>query len=64
MDDELPFPFDTPDGEAPSARGILQCLQMLAQEASALRLGATLEALNAAIATCAAESGPDKTTLH
>ena len=64
MDDELSFPFDTPDGATPSARGILQCLHMLAQEASTLRLGATLEALNAAIAACAAESGPGATTLH
>lgn len=40
----------------PAAEGILRCLQMLADEAVALRLAHTLEALHHAIAACAVEA--------
>ncbi len=55
MPDETYVP---PDDTAPSAAGILHCLRMLAEEAAALRLNATLAALRAAIAACAAEAPP------
>lgn len=58
----------------PTPRGIVQCLRMLAQEAATLRMARTLEALQSAIATCAAEGDgtaepaalivPPGTTLH
>ena len=60
MDDDSGFPDpldpDTPDSDAdPTARGIMQCLRMLAEEATALGMPRTLDALQAAIAACAAE---------
>jgi hypothetical protein len=48
--DEAPAEVDT------TARGIIQCLRMLAEEAGALRLPETLVALQAALETCRAES--------
>ena len=44
------------DETRPAAEGILRCLQMLAEEAAALRLPATLEALHHAMAACAVEA--------
>jgi hypothetical protein len=40
---------------APSGRGIVQCLRMLADEAAALGLGDTLAALRTAIMVCVGE---------
>ena len=40
----------------PAARGIVQCLKMLAEEAESLKLQGTWSALNKAMKTCAAES--------
>jgi len=59
MSDQPLFPPDAGDGEFPSARGLLDCLRMLTDEALALRLTGTAKALRAAIAVCAAESEPD-----
>ena len=39
-----------------NAAGIMQCLQMLAEEAASLRLSRTLAALREAIDVCAAEN--------
>ncbi len=47
--------FET-DSE-PTARGIIQCLRMLAEESSLLRLPRTLAALHAAISACSDEGG-------
>ena len=70
---------DEPADECgPAADGILRCLQMLADEAAALRLPHTLEALQNAMAACAVEAAeiaeasrglagterPAATTLH
>jgi hypothetical protein len=58
MDDDSGFPDfpDAPDTDAdPTARGIVQCLRMLADEAAALGMARTLDALQAAIRVCAAE---------
>jgi hypothetical protein len=60
MDDDPGFPdsHDIPELEAdadPTARGIVQCLRMLAEEAAVLRMERTLEALRMAIKVCAAE---------
>lgn len=41
----------------PSATGILECLRMLADEASELQLDDTLRALHQAIAICELERG-------
>ncbi len=61
MDDESSFP-DFPDAiEAdsdPTARGIVQCLRMLADEANALGMPRTLNALQMAITVCSAEGDP------
>ena len=56
MSDQPQFPSDLGDAPYPSARGILDCLRMLADEATALRLAGTADALRAAIAVCVAES--------
>jgi len=40
---------------APSGRGIVQCLRMLADEAATLGMGRTLDALNTAIKVCGEE---------
>jgi hypothetical protein len=40
----------------PAASGILHCLKMLAEEATALHLPRTLDALQRAMAACAAEA--------
>jgi hypothetical protein len=56
MSNEPLSPSGTDDSEHPSARGILLCLRQLAEEAAALRLGSTTDALYTAIAVCAAES--------
>jgi len=65
MDDDTGFP-DVPDASDtdsdPTARGIMQCLRMLAEEAAALGMPRTLDALQAAIAACAAE-GDDADNL-
>lgn len=54
MDDSIrPQPNDDDDA---AARGIVQCLRMLAEEAASLRLARTRAALQAAIDVCAAES--------
>jgi hypothetical protein len=37
---------------APTADGIVQCLQMLAEEAAGLRLARTLAAIRAALQVC------------
>lgn len=58
MSEKPLLPFDEAERAQPSAEGILECLRMLAQEASALRLADTVEALRTAIAVCAAESEP------
>jgi hypothetical protein len=60
MDDDTSFPdfLDGPDTEAdadPTARGIVQCLRMLAEEAASLGMVRTLDALQTAIKVCAAE---------
>jgi len=59
MSDKPLFPPDAADGEVPSARGLLDCLRMLTDEAVAMRLTDTADALRAAIAVCAAESESD-----
>jgi len=41
---------------APAARGVLQCLHMLAEEAGSLNLPATRTALKRAMQVCASES--------
>ena len=56
MSDQPTFPSDLDDAPYPSARGILDCLRMLTDEATALRLADTVDALRAAIAVCAAET--------
>jgi hypothetical protein len=48
---------DSPRHDDTTATGILQCLRMLAEEATALGLQRTLTALKAALDTCVAESG-------
>jgi hypothetical protein len=48
----------------PSARGIVQCLRMLADEAALLSLPGTRRALKRAMATCAAESHELGEPLH
>jgi hypothetical protein len=58
MDDDICFPdlVESIDAESdPTARGIVQCLRMLAEEASSLRLRRTLAALQAAMRICADE---------
>jgi hypothetical protein len=40
----------------PSARAIVQCLRMLADEAASMRMPATQQALTRAMEACAAES--------
>ncbi len=58
MDDDSGFPdfLDSPDADSdPTARGIVQCLRMLADEAAALGMARTLDALQAAISVCAVE---------
>jgi hypothetical protein len=63
MDDDSGFPelpdasdCDAPDNDAdPTARGIMQCLRMLAEEAATLGMPRTLDALQAAMAACAGE---------
>jgi hypothetical protein len=58
MDDDsfLPDFLDTPDADSdPTARGIVQCLRMLADEAAALGMARTLDALQAAMTVCAVE---------
>jgi hypothetical protein len=52
MAEDDPF---APECEA-DAGGIMQCLQMLAEEAASLRLSRTLAALREAIDVCAAEN--------
>ena len=52
MTEDDPF---TSDCEA-NARGIMQCLRMLAEEAALLHLSRTLAALREAIDVCAAEN--------
>ena len=47
---------ESADECGPAAEGILRCLQMLADEATALRLPHTLEALHRAMAACAVEA--------
>ena len=56
-EDLRPMNYDpafAPDDEG-TATGILLCLRMLAEEATALRLESTLAALNQAIRVCEAE---------
>jgi len=58
MDDDTSFPdfLDGPETESdPTARGIVQCLRMLAEEAASLGMARTLDALETAIRVCAAE---------
>ena len=64
MDDKFKFPdffepLDT-DGDV-SAHGIVQCLRMLADEATALGLGRTVAALRAAMTVCADEGEAEET---
>jgi hypothetical protein len=58
MTDDISFPDHSAlldnDGD-PTAAGIVQCLRMLAQEASSLRLARTLAALRSAMTICAQE---------
>lgn len=60
MSERNRLPDTDADSALPSARGLLQCLRLLAEEAAMLQLGATLNALRSAITVCAAEceSGP------
>ena len=46
---------DPPEDYSASARGIINCLRMLAEEAAGLRLNDTAAALHRVIAVCAAE---------
>jgi hypothetical protein len=57
-DDQVDFDYmdDSPLHDDTTAIGILQCLRMLAEEATALGLPRTLTALQAALDTCVAES--------
>jgi hypothetical protein len=62
MDDDHIFAdlFAATDSDSdPTARGIVQCLRMLAEEAASLSMGRTLAALEAAIRVCADESDSD-----
>jgi hypothetical protein len=61
MDDDTNFAdFLDGDGDGdPTARGIVQCLKMLADEAAALGLGRTLSALETAMKVCVGESDSD-----
>jgi hypothetical protein len=59
MDDDSGFPefLDGPEADNdPTARGIVQCLRMLAEEAASLGMARTLDALQTAINVCAVES--------
>ena len=64
MDDDNGFPdfLDVPDTDGdPTARGIVQCLKMLAEEAATLGMARTLDALHATIKVCATEGNtPDE----
>lgn len=55
LPDLLELPTDG-DERLPVAASILRCLQMLADEAAALRLPLTLEGLRRAMAACAVEA--------
>jgi hypothetical protein len=57
MDDET-VAADASEAD-PTARGIVQCLHMLAEEAACLRLDRTLAALRTAMEVCAAEGDAD-----
>lgn len=47
--------IDADDDSTTTGDGILRCLQMLAEEAAALRLPRTVDALHGAIAACIVE---------
>lgn len=58
MDNDSGFPDLTEMLESdsdPTARGIVQCLRMLVEEAGSLRLARTLAALQTAMTICADE---------
>lgn len=61
-DDQIDPPNEIAEGDeftdegVPAAEGILHCLLMLAEEATALGLPNTLKALHRAMAACAAEA--------
>ena len=55
MDDDLHVMDEVASETDPTARGIVQCLRMLAEEAAAIRLPRTLEALRQALEVCAQE---------
>jgi hypothetical protein len=60
MDDDASFPdLAEAAGNEPSARGILQCLRLLADEAATLHLGRTVAALRTAMLVCADEGGTE-----
>jgi hypothetical protein len=58
MDDDSGYP-DSPDMPAwdsdPTARGIMQCLRLLAEEAASIGMARTLDALRTAMRICAVE---------
>ena len=62
MDDRMDLPDGTSETDEsvedchPAAGGILRCLEMLAEEATALDLPRTLDALHRAMAACAVEA--------
>lgn len=67
MDDDRTFAdlFAAIDPDSdPTARGIVQCLRMLAEEAASLCMGRTLAALEAAIKVCADESDSEEDMLE
>jgi hypothetical protein len=62
MAQDFGFP-DGPDGDdEATARGIVQCLRMLAEEAAALGMARTLDALQTAITVCADEGDTEAGT--
>ncbi len=56
VDDDLPAAEEGVPECDPTAKGIVQCLRMLAEEAEAIGLPQTLDALRLALQVCAAES--------
>jgi flagellar motor switch protein FliM len=56
MPDAAPGTRERAESDRPAAAGILRCLEMLAEEATTLKLPQTLDALHRAMAVCAVEA--------